>query len=195
MINQLQYTNTFTQINKIEYTGNSNNLLSSKVVTSVCMILISFGSTNPISTYKPISEIKISDQAEDNISVNFLNSFNSGKIITNKSEADDIIKLNNEHMEVEDLAERVTQAQVDEIKLHFDTKLKANKIETINEVRDIVQESEGKILRSIQSEKEAQQAKKESFISNYKAPIITGLIVAVLTNIDKIYSFLLNLFK
>lgn len=197
MINQLQFTNTFTQVKEIKDTGNDNNLLSSKVVTSVCMLLISFGSTNPVSTFKPTNDVHISDHSdiEDNFSVNLLKSFNSSKIITNKPEVDDIIKLNNEHLEVEDLAERVTQAQIDEIKSHFDTKLNTTKIETINEVRDIIQKSEDKILGSIQSEKEAQLAKKESFISNYKAPIITGLILVVLTNINNIFNFIINLFK
>lgn len=193
MINQLQFTNTFTQVKEIKDTGNDNNLLSSKVVTSVCMLLISFGSTNPVSTFKPINDVHISDHSdiEDNFSVNLLKSFNSGKIITNKLEVDDIIKLNNEHLEVEELAERVTQAQLDEIKAHFDTKISAVEKNILSNMKLMIKESAEDIQNNFNSSFESVKNKKTErfrfWIGSVLIPILIVVGTLVATKVFHLY--------
>ena len=56
--------------------------------------------------------------------------------------------MNNETLEVEDLAEKITQAQLEEVKAHFDTKLSATKTEVISEVAQMIKDAKDEIIQS-----------------------------------------------
>ena len=85
--------------------------------------------------------------------------------------------MNNETLEVEDLAEKITQAQLEEVKAHFDTKLSATKTEVISEVAQMIKDAKDEIIQSNNDSKD----KKNSTIKFVVGSIIVPLLVVLIT--------------
>ena len=114
------------------------------------------------------------DENINSIPVSFLSTENSA-----------IINMNNEQLEVEDLADKVTQAQIDEIKSHFDTKISSldsnlklyineSKQSTISELKDFIS-TENKSI------KETKNSKFRFWVGSVIVPIGIALLTIYLT--------------
>ena len=75
------------------------------------------------------------------------------------------------------MAEKITQAQLEEVKAHFDTKLSATKTEVISEVAQMIKDAKDEIIQSNNDSKD----KKNSTIKFVVGSIIVPLLVVLIT--------------
>ena len=101
---------------------------------------------------------------------------------TNSQANDDIIMMNNEKLEVEDLAERVTQAQLNEIKDHFDTKLNSLQQQLSTQIDQAKTTTIREIRQSINDEHAELKNSKSSSIRFWVGSVIVpfGIVAATL---------------
>lgn len=159
-----------------------------KIIISVLSVMTSLSYNNSIKTVKP--EISVTASVKNNsqkviIPKDEALTRSTGLNFTNSSEKDDIIRMNNDKLEVEDLADRVTQTQLDEIKSHFDTKIsnlddniklhiKGELQTTVTELKDYISEENNKL-------KEAKNNSLQFWISNAVVPVISVVATLLLT--------------
>jgi hypothetical protein len=106
----------------------------------------------------------------------FNTSQNSERLFFSNPELnDDIIIMNNETLEVEDLAERITQAQLDEVKAHFDTKLSAVKIEISADTAKLIDAAKNDIIKSFNDKDNDKKDKKYFWLSHFVLPLIVAI--------------------
>lgn len=136
-----------------------SHVASSKMIVSIVIAVAITSSTLVSPVMTPIPAIKVIREAKDQNINNHSQANPNNMYFSNNENKDDVIKMNNEHLEVEDLADRVTQAQIDEIKDHFDTKLDSLK-------KDIELMFEKQTSTSLQSKldiiEEGKKAKKDT---------------------------------
>ena len=112
----------------------------------------------------------------------------SSQGFTNSQANDDIIVMNNEKLEVEDLTERVTQAQLNEIKEHFDTKLNSLQKQLSAQIDQAKTATIHEIKQSINdSHKELKNSKNSSFRFWVGSIIVPFVIVAATLFFTKIF--------
>ena len=171
------FTPTNTQSKTFENSETSSPS-SSQLIMSLASILIATSSLSSPSIFTPKPEI----QTQVEQSATGMYSFNASQkseslIFRNPESIDDTISMNNETLEVEDLAEKITQAQLEEVKAHFDTKLSATKTEVISEVAQMIKDAKDEIIQSNNDSKD----KKNSTIKFVVGSIIVPLLVVLIT--------------
>lgn len=95
------------------------------------------------------------------------------------------IEWNNEHLEVDGLADKVTQAQVEEIKSHFDTKINSvhEKINEFEKVMDSKFEaSDQKTINEISKQIKSLNDEKTNHWRFLISSIIVPICIAILTS-------------
>lgn len=159
-----------------------------KIIISVLSVMTSLSYNNSIKTVKP--EISVTASVKNNsqkviIPKDEALTRSTGLNFTNSSEKDDIIRMNNDKLEVEDLADRVTQTQIDEIKSHFDTKIDSLKSILMAHIDSTKQSTVSELTKFITDQNESLKTnKKESFsfwIGQVLVPILTVLLTIYLT--------------
>lgn len=105
-----------------------SHVATSKMIVSIVIAVTITSSTLVSPVMTPVPAIKVIHEAKDQNINNHSQANPNNMYFSNNENKDDIIEMNNDHLEVEDLADRVTQSQIDEIKDHFDTKI--NSLET-----------------------------------------------------------------
>jgi len=106
----------------------------------------------------------------------------SSQGFTNSQANDDIMVMNNEKLEVEDLTERVTQAQLNEIKDHFDTKLNSLQQQLSTQIDQAKTTTIREIRQSINDEHTELKNSKSSSIRFWVGSVIVpfGIVAATL---------------
>ena len=169
------FTPTNTQIKAFKNSETSSPS-SSQLIMSLASILIATSSLSSPSTFTPKPEIPT--QIEQ--SATGMYSFNTSQkseslIFRNPESIDDTISMNNETLEVEDLAEKITQAQLEEVKAHFDTKLSSTKTEVLSETAKMIEAAKNEIIH-VFNEKDAEKKDKKYFwLSNFVLPLIVAI--------------------
>lgn len=181
--------NSIINENDINETVNNKPIISLVIfaLTTISPLNISDVNSNFHQTFKK------TEQSENRLITFTTNEIEQESFDTKKT--DEIYSINNNILEVDDLADHVTQSQIDEIKAHFNTQINLAKTETLSEMKEYVSEETEKVIQKIEDIEKKKEEKKSSFTSNFTAPIITGIIVVVLTNITNIISFISELLR
>lgn len=177
-MNTAYFTPTNTQIKAFENIE-TNSPSSSQLIMSLASILIATSSLSSPSIFTPKPEIPT--QVEQ--SATGIHSFNNSKkseslLFRSPEPKDDTISMNNETLEVEDLAEKITQAQLDEVKAHFDTKLSAVKTEILADATKLIEASKNEIIQTINGKAD----KRNSFLRFLIGSVVVPLVIVALSN-------------
>ncbi len=173
-------------------TTEDKTIRSNKIILSVATFsLLTSGMVN-VHTIKP----KKNNIDMPNVEMESINFFSAetkslSQDFTNSQANDDIMMMNNEKLEVEDLTERVTQAQLNEIKEHFDTKLNSLQQHLSTQIDQAKTTTIHEIKQSINDEHTELKNSKSSNIRFWVGSIIVpfGIVAATLffTKIFHIY--------
>lgn len=152
-----------------------NGLLSGAIgITSLLIIATPISNNNVIDslyTRNTIDAILFSNDENNEITVTTtVNQENSG-----------IMYMTNDELEVEDLAERITQAQLNEIKSHFDTKI-ANLDTNIKlHIDQQIQNSTSELKSFIAAQKDEEKTNKKESLRFWLGSILIPIISVVAT--------------
>lgn len=119
--------NTSTTNFNIYHSEEPASLDTSKVISFALSVIVGITSIDlPIDGI-----INLDNSINNHLNMEFTNALekNNTKQFRNIDQSTEVFDYSNEMLEVEDLAEKVTQAQIDEIKNYFDTKI--NSLEAI----------------------------------------------------------------
>lgn len=108
-------------------------------------------------------------------------------ISSNKNE---IWNFNNEKLEVDDLADKVTQTQLDEVKAHFDTKISSLEKNLVTQFTLMLNESSGDLKKHFSDELKETNSKKVDrtrfLIGSIVVPIVSVIVTLLFTKLFKI---------
>lgn len=185
-INVFGYTSTDkkdeVQITDVNKKGKKKLNFNSKASVAVIItITASFGTNNSFNDATLSSEI-------EKKYVNYpIVQFESDNLKYKNVLRNDIINMNNNTLEVEDLADMVTQTQIDEIKAHFDTKIQSTEAILRQDIKSTSSELEQNLKEFIREEnKEIKRNKTGSFrfwVGSVLSPIITAAFVLYITKV------------
>lgn len=157
------------------------NLNAKKSVAVIITITASFGTNNSFNDVTPSSEI------ENNNADYSIVQFESDNHQYENVKRNDIINMNNDTLEVEDLADMVTQAQINEMKAHFDTKIQSTETILRQEMKSTSSDLEQNLKEFIREEnKEIKRNKTGSFrfwVGSVLSPLITAGVVLYITKV------------
>ncbi|EOS7709101.1 hypothetical protein [Enterococcus hirae] len=197
MNSTINFTTTAFGSKNFSYVGKKTSKNTSKVVVSATLLVI-FVSGSSNSCIKASKLIPENSSSENSIFLSNKKENLNKTFISNNQVFTDTIEMNNKKLEVDELTEKVTQAQLEEIKSHFDSKInhldtKINhldtslkmyidkvKVDTVTEIKDHIT-SENETLKS---------TKKDTFrfwISSVLIPIGTVILTLWATSYFKLF--------
>lgn len=164
--------------------------IKTNVIASIVTVVLATTSLNYQANYALNSELETSVKEGH---IQFRNKINEEVLFTesflfNSQEKDDTINMNNKTLEVDDLADKVTQTQIDEIKAHFDTKLsslekniviqmKAQETNVISELKEYISKENKEIKKE---KKEVKKEKKENW-KFWVGSVVVPLLIVIIT--------------
>lgn len=180
-----QIDNSFAMTNANTSTTNFNiyhseepaSLDTSKVISFALSVIVGITSIDLPND----GIINLGNSLNNHLNMEFTNVLekNNTKQFRNIDQSTEVFDYSNEMLEVEDLAEKVTQAQLNEIKEHFDTKLDSTKKELISEIKSS-KEAVIKEIGEIDNErKENRIGSVKWFFSSVIIPIVAAIIGAL----------------
>lgn len=190
MNSTINFTTTAFGSKNFSYVGKKTSKNTSKVIVSATLLVI-FVSGSSNSCIKASKLIPENSSSENSIFLSNKKENLNKTFISNNQVFTDTIEMNNKKLEVDELTEKVTQAQLEEIKSHFDTKINhldkslkmyidKVKVDTVTEIKDHIT-SENETLKS---------TKKDTFrfwISSVLIPICTVILTLWATSYFKLF--------
>lgn len=185
----LQIDNSFAMTNANTSTTNFNiyhseesaSLDTSKVISFALSVIVGITSIDlPIDGI-----INLDNSINNHLNMEFTNVLdsNSAKQFRNVNQSTEVYSYSNETLGVEDLAEKVTQAQIDEIKNHFDTKINSLEAILTSTFDSKLTASETKIIKSIDEGKKEAVNKRWVVIGFAVSTIVGPIIVNWVTQV------------
>lgn len=155
------------------------NIASSNIIVSIVTVVAISTATiaAPVLTAAPVIK-GISEIKNQNIS-NYSQAETKGMYFSNKENRDDIIAINNDKLEVDDLADKITQAQLNEIKEHFDTKIKNLQSNITLEYEKYADKKFEELKEYISSENDKIKTTKKETRRFWIAAIIAPILVVI----------------
>ena len=195
MNHEIYYTENQSTWYSLKGEGNNTGPAKSKPIVSLIVIALSIGSINTINLPITAQNIKKQNSTENNSFQIFSTTNEIEQENVNNNSEYATFSINNNTLEVEELAEKVTQAQLDEVKSHFDTKINSLKIEVVSELKEHIAMETDKVIEKMYEIEKEKKEKKASFAANYKAPVITGLIIFAAPFAVDLFQRIIDFFK
>ncbi|MDT2845553.1 hypothetical protein [Enterococcus thailandicus] len=176
----INFTTTIFGAKNFSYTGNNTESNSSKIIASAALLVI-------ITSASANSCIRTSKLVPDNSTVEntvFLSNKKDNlkkTYISNNQSLTDTMEMNNNKLEVENLVEKVTQAQLDEIKSHFDTKIAHLDTSLKMYIDTVKKDTVTQIKEHISSENETLKSTKKDTFRFWMGSVLIPLITIVVT--------------
>lgn len=175
----------------ITYEGSIIESKDSKSIYSFANITLGLALAFTVFAAEP-SESKVTQTVEDirfdQFNIRNENNVNHTEELSQVDSNIRSIEWNNNHLEVEELADKVTQVQIDEIKAHFDTKIEAidKKFDTFERIIDSkFKESEQRTINEISEQiknlKDERKNMLKYIIDKFVIPIIMIIITTSIT--------------
>lgn len=168
---------------------------SNKLIISISCLIFATATASNIRAFEDESELSFHEYQKKTVMIESSTTVVSSQNFSSYNQKGDTLEMNNDKLEVDDLADKVTQSQLDEIKAHFDTKMTGLKMEVMSELKEYIGLETTKIIEKMNEIEKEKEKKKASFVANYKAPLITGLVIAVAPYILNLFPLITKLFK
>lgn len=166
---------------------------SSKLMISVsCLIIAVTSASSPsIQAFEVSPPLTFHENQKKNTMLESNTTKISSQNFSNYNQENDTIDMNNDKLEVDDLAERVTQAQLDEIKSHFDTKILNLEEKLSIKIESVASQKTIELKEFIKNEnKEIKEEKVNTtrfIIGNVVVPFVTVLLTLLGTKYFKLF--------
>lgn len=164
------------KITDVNNTGKKKINLNAKASAAIFITLtVSFAPNSSFNSFAPMADDKsdYSDYCKVNI--------DTDNYLYLNAQRNDTINMNNNTLEVEDLADMVTQTQIEEIKAHFDTKIQATETILKQEIKSNSSLLEQNLKDFIREENEEIKRTKTGSFRFWIGQILVPMIVTLLT--------------
>lgn len=154
---------------------------SNKLILSISCLVIAAAPSSNIRIFEDTSGLTFDEHNKKTAILENTTITTSSKNFSSYNQKGDTLEMNNGKLEVDDLVERVTQAQIDEIKSHFDTKILNLEEKISKEIDRVVNKSTTDLKDFINKGNEDIKKEKVNKLQFFIGSIVVPLVTVLLT--------------